>query len=107
MATGTSILIQAAGVGTTAVGHLREGTTDRPLAVQLASAGTFGLVVGRITYELIPHTGAEMHDSRGGVASICATQTSHPRRPLSGTGPAIGILMLAMAAGLTMSEVLL
>ena len=60
MATGTSILIQFAGVGTTAVGHIRGGSTDRSLAVRLAFAGIFGLVVGRVAYELIPHTAAEI-----------------------------------------------
>ncbi len=39
---------------------MRLGTTDRPLAARLALAGTAGLVVGRATYQMVPHFAAEV-----------------------------------------------
>jgi uncharacterized protein len=82
MATGTSILIQFAGVGTTAVGHIRGGSTDRTLAGRLALAAVFGLVVGRVTYGLIPHTGAQIAYVAG-LAAVGAWLLFSRRRPLS------------------------
>jgi uncharacterized protein len=87
-ATGTSILIQFAGVGATAVGHMRLGTADRSLAVRLALAGTVGLIVGRATYQLIPHVAAEFAFVAGlttvGVWLVVARQRALP--PPSGSG---------------------
>ena len=143
MATGTSILIQFAGVGTTAVGHIRGGSTDRSLAVRLAFAGLATALVGisgagiqtsalmlrcRIPAKIAVVTStaaAAMTLAVGSVIVVTAGEVdwsvmvvAMPTAVLGaltarllarsvprGLGPAIGALMLAVAAGLTIAEI--
>lgn len=59
-AVATSILIQLAGVGTTAVGHLADPATDRALAVRLGAWGVVGVGAAWAVGGLIPVAVAEV-----------------------------------------------
>jgi uncharacterized membrane protein YfcA len=53
-AVATSILIQLAGVGTTAIGHFSSPTTDRALAIRLGAVGAIGVVAAWLIRSRVP-----------------------------------------------------
>lgn len=55
-AVATSIVIQIAGVGATAIGHLRSGFTDFGLAWWLGGVATGGVVLGAVAADFVPLT---------------------------------------------------
>lgn len=59
-AVATSLIIQLAGVGTTALGHHRRGRTDPKLAFRLGGSAAAGVVATRAAASLIPRSGAEI-----------------------------------------------
>lgn len=59
-AVATSLIIQLAGVGTTAYGHHRSGRTDPKLALRLGATAVVGVVAVRAAPSLIPRSGAEI-----------------------------------------------
>lgn len=59
-AVGTSLVIQLAGVGTTAFGHHQAEDTDRELSLQLGSVAVAGVIVVWLARDLIPEVAWEV-----------------------------------------------